>query len=121
MGGVWRCLCTSISQWLTENGARTFPFSVPSLTLLALLTYFSVPLFPCLVTRHRCVVALIANKANPNVLDFMDYSVLHYACMLGWRDTAEFLLTKGADPRQLNVLGQNCLMLAIKVSFDTPM
>lgn len=87
---------------------------------LALLTHFCVSLSVALVLRHRCVVALITNKANPNVLDFMDYSVMHYACMLGWKDTAEFLLTKGADPRQLNVLGQNCLMLAIKVPLDTP-
>lgn len=65
--------------------------------------------------RHRCVVALVKNKADVNRLDFLNYSTLHYACMLGWRDTVEFLLSQGAKTDVLNVLGQNALQLAVKV------
>ena len=46
------------------------------------------------------------------VLDLHDYSPLHYACIWGWLSTATLLLTEGADVNQLNVTGQNCLMIA---------
>ena len=39
--------------------------------------------------------------------------------MLGWSDTCQVLLEAGADPSQVNVLGQNCLHLACKVRDKT--
>lgn len=66
--------------------------------------------------REHIVATLLKYKADPNKLDFLDYSPLHYACMLGWKETVEALLAKGADYHQVNVLGQNCLLLAVKVN-----
>jgi hypothetical protein len=65
--------------------------------------------------RQRIVKALLEQNADPNILDFLDYSVLHYAAMLGWTDTVRLLLGKGVNHSQVNVLGQNCLQLACKV------
>lgn len=52
---------------------------------------------------------------SPTVPTQQDYSPLHYASMLGWLDTLQVLLETGANPTQVNVLGQNCLHLACKV------
>jgi len=65
--------------------------------------------------RHRVVQALLKYKADPNKLDFLDFTALHYACMLGWKDTVELLLSNGAEHDQVNAMGVNALMFAVKV------
>lgn len=53
--------------------------------------------------RHRVIAALLQQKADPNILDFLDWSPLHYACMLGWIETVKLLLEKGANHKQVFV------------------
>ena len=62
--------------------------------------------------RIDTVLMLIDEGADVNKLDFHNYSPLHYAAMWGWVEVMEALVEKGADLEQVNVVGDNVLLLA---------
>ena len=52
--------------------------------------------------------------ADVNKLDFHNYSPLLFAVIWGWLDIVKLLLDKGAKVDQVDVVGETCLMLAVK-------
>lgn len=62
--------------------------------------------------RQELIQLLVDQGANVNLLDFHDYSPLHYACIWGWLETVKLFLEESADISQTNVMGQNALMVA---------
>ena len=67
--------------------------------------------------RKEIVMMLIDEGADVNKLDFHNYSPLHYATVWGWVDIIERLISKGADPEAVDVVGDNCLTLACKNNY----
>mmetsp|Transcript_24607 Transcript_24607/g.46233 ORF Transcript_24607/g.46233 Transcript_24607/m.46233 type:complete len:473 (+) Transcript_24607:180-1598(+) len=66
--------------------------------------------------ERKEIINILVEKgqADVNKLDFHNYSPLHYAVIWGWDDIVEYLVEKGADIEQLDIVGDNCLMLACK-------
>jgi len=62
--------------------------------------------------RINIALCLIDEGADVNKLDFHDYSPLHYAAMWGWVEVMEALIEKGASLEQINVVGDNVLLIA---------
>ncbi|CAN0428512.1 unnamed protein product [Ectocarpus sp. 12 AP-2014] len=66
--------------------------------------------------REEMVRILVEDlKADVNVLDMHDYSLLHYASISGWEGTIDLLLEHGIDPRQTCMTGETALHFAVSL------
>ncbi|CAN0080564.1 unnamed protein product [Ectocarpus sp. 4 AP-2014] len=66
--------------------------------------------------REEMVRILVEDlKADVNVLDMHDYSLLHYASISGWGGTIDLLLEHGIDPRQTCMTGETALHFAVSL------